>query len=258
MILVPVKQVPDSWSEKSISSSTSRLDREQAERVLNDLDEFAIEAALRLAEAHSLPTAVVTVGPSNAKEALLKALSMGIDEAFHIEDPLLEGSCFQQTSSAIAAMAKKIGARLVITGLESTDGKGSVIPAMVAAHLDWNCATSLSQPDLVNGKITGKLIEPRRETEYTIELPCVLSICENANEPRFPSFKGIMAAKKKQVTTISVNDLYGQGFDNYLTSSTLVIESWVEATTRSKGAVISDPQEGATIILNVLREMKES
>lgn len=258
MILIPVKQVPDSWSEKSIASSTSRLDRERAELVLNDLDEFAIEAGLRLAEDHSIPTAVVTVGPAPAKEALLKALSMGVDEAFHIEDPLLAGSCFHQTSSAIAAIAKKIGATIIITGLESTDGKGSVIPAMVAAHLDWNVATALSQPRIENGKLIGSTIEPNREKGYSIELPCVVSVCENANEPRFPSFKGIMAAKKKQVTSISMQDLSGQGFDEFLTSATVVIESWEEAPSRTKGALISDSQDGAKTLLNVLREMRES
>jgi len=258
MILIPVKQVPDSWSERELNNENSRLARDKADLVLNDLDEFAIEAALRIAEANSMPTAVVTVGPAAAKDALLKALSMGVEEAYHIDDSRLEGACFQQTSSAISAIAKKVGARLIITGLESTDGKGSVIPGMVAAHLTWPCATSVSQPELDGEMLKAQFDEPRREIKYELKLPCVISISENANDPRFPSFKGIMAAKKKAISHLKVDDLMGYGFDELLVSSSVQVESWEISPARTQGPLISDKNEGIKVITEALLSIKEA
>lgn len=257
MILIPIKQVPDSWSEKVLDTQSRRLAREQAEPVLNDLDEFAVEAGLQLAESHSLPSAVVTIGPEPAKEALLKVLSMGVDVAYHVQDPAFIGACFHQTSSAIAAVAKMISASLVITGLESTDGKGAVIPAMVGSYLDWPSATSLTQLSLQSGIIEGTAVDSQRIIRYSIALPCVISVAENSNEPRFPSFKGIMAAKKKVIHNLTLSDLKGFGFDEVLSNPSISVDGWIEAPPRSRGEQITDIDKGISILSTTLRATKE-
>lgn len=258
MILVPIKQVPDSWSEKQLDPATKRLAREKAEPILNDLDEFAIEAALQIAEAAGIPTALVTIGPESAREALLKGLSMGVDEAYHVSDLGLEGACYMQTSAAIAAVAKKIGATLILTGLESTDGKGAVIPSMVATHLNWPSASSLSEVGVADGVINAKLSESHQEIIYEIPMPCVISLAENSYEPRFPSFKGIMDAKKKTITSMGISDLKNQGFDDLISNPTVSVIDWQEAAPRSKGTIISDLNVGIDSLVTVLREVRES
>ena len=258
MILVPIKQVPDSWSEKELDPATKRLARAKADPVLNDLDEFALEAALQASEAAGIPTAVVTVGPESAREALLKALSMGIDEAFHVSDNSLEGACFMQTSAAIAAVAKKIGATAVFTGMESTDGKGAVIPSMVAAHLQWPSTAAVCEVSVSEALIKAKLNDSHQEVTYAIPMPCVISLAEYSNEPRFPSFKGIMAAKKKPITEFTLADLKGHGFDDAITSPTVSVSDWQQASPRSKGELITDLELGVSKFAEVLTEMKES
>ncbi len=258
MILIPIKQVPDSWSEKELDSATKRLAREKADPVLNDLDEFAIEAALQVAEASGIPTALVTIGPQGAREALLKGLSMGVDQAYHVSDLGLVGACYMQTSAAIAAVAKKIGATLIFAGLESTDGKGAVIPSMVATHLNWPSASSLSEVSVTDGVIKAKLSESHQEVMYELPIPCVISLAENSYEPRFPSFKGIMAAKKKTITDFTIADLLNQGFDDLISSPTVSVVDWQEAAPRSKGAIISDIDLAIDSLVTVLREVKES
>lgn len=258
MLLIPIKQVPDSWSEKELDSSTKRLAREKADPVLNDLDEFALEAALQVSETLGLKTAVITVGPSGAREALVKALSMGVDEAFHVCDGKLAGACYMQTSAAIAAAAKKVGATAIFTGLESTDGKGAVVPSLVAAHLKWPNISAVAELVAESGSISAKLLEPNREVEYTVPFPCVLSLAENAYQPRFPSFKGIMAAKKKEITEMSVDDLLDQGFDKFLTEPSIEVVDWEQSPPRSKGALITEAEPGIATLVTVLGELREA
>jgi len=258
MILVPIKQVPDSWSEKELDRNTKRLARGKTDPVLNDLDEFALEGALQLAEQIEVPTAVVTVGPDGAREVLLKALSMGIDEAYHVNDPKLSGACFMQTSAVLAAIAKKLGSTLIVGGLESTDSKGSVIPALIAARLGWGNLPSVSEVTINDAILRAKLHESDREISYSSPLPCVISLAENSNQPRFPSFKGIMAAKKKPITEYSIDDLLGLGFDDDILTPSIEVVDWVEAPPRTKGSLINDPLEGIQVLTKILSESKGS
>jgi electron transfer flavoprotein beta subunit len=258
MILIPIKQVPDSWSEKELDPATKRLARAKADPVLNDLDEFAIEAALQVAEGAGLATAVVTVGPDSAREALLKGLSMGVDEAYHVNDQNLVGACYMQTSAAIAAVAKKVGATAIFAGLESTDGKGAVIPSMIAAHLKWPSASSVTEVSISVGAVKAKLNESHQEVNFEIPMPCVISLAENSNEPRFPSFKGIMAAKKKTITNLALSDLMDQGLGEFISNPTVSVLDWQEAAPRSKGALITEIDVAINNLAGVLREVKES
>ena len=134
-IVVCVKQVPDTWAERTLRSEDSRLDRASVDGVINELDEYAIEEGLRLAEAHGGEVTILTMGPEKASESIRKALSMGADKAVHVIDDGLAGSDALQTSAVMAQVLGRIGFDLVILGAESTDARMGVMAAMLAERL---------------------------------------------------------------------------------------------------------------------------
>ena len=209
-IVVLIKQVPDTWSERKLSDGDFTLDREAADAVLDEINERAVEEALLIKEKEGgeSTVTVLTAGPERATEAIRKALSMGADKAVHLVDEGLHGSDMVQTGWAIArALGTIEGTELVIAGNEATDGVGGAVPAIVAEYLGLPQLTHLRKVTVEGGKVTGE-----RETDdgvFTVEasLPAVVSVNEKINEPRFPSFKGIMAAKKKEVTTLTLAEI---------------------------------------------------
>ena len=207
-IVVLVKQVPDTYSERKLSDADHTLDRESADAVLDEINERAVEEALVIKEAHGGEVTVLTVGPDRATDAIRKALSMGADKAVHVVDDALHGSDLLQTAKVLAAAVQKVGdVDLVIAGNEASDGQGGAVPAVLAEIL--------GQPQLTHARkveVDGSTVRVTRETDEGLthleaSLPAVISVGEKINEPRYPSFKGIMAAKKKPVETLSVGDL---------------------------------------------------
>jgi len=207
-IVVLVKQVPDTYSERKLSDSDHTLDRESADAVLDEINERAIEEALVIKEAHDGEVTVLSVGPERATDAIRKALSMGADKAVHVVDESLHGSDLLQTAKVLAAAIGTVeGVDLVIAGNEASDGQGGAVPAVLAELLGY--------PQLTHARevsIDGDTVKVTRETDEGLThleatMPAVLSVGEKINEPRYPSFKGIMAAKKKPVETLSVADL---------------------------------------------------
>src|SRR6478752_1549723 len=209
-IVVLIKQVPDTWSERKLSDGDFTLDREAADAVLDEINERAVEEALLIKEKEGgeSTVTVLTAGPERATEAIRKALSMGADKAVHVLDDGMHGSDMVQTGWTLArALGTVEGTELVIAGNEATDGVGGAVPAIIAEYLGLPQLTHLRKLAVENGKITGE-----RETDdgvFTLEasLPAVVSVGEKINEPRFPSFKGIMAAKKKPVSALGISDL---------------------------------------------------
>jgi electron transfer flavoprotein beta subunit len=207
-IVVLVKQVPDTYSERKLSDSDNTLDRESADAVLDEINERAVEEALVIKEAHDGEVTVVTVGPDRATDAIRKALSMGADKAVHVVDDALHGSDLIQTAKVLAAAIQSVGdVDLVIAGNEASDGQGGAVPAVIAEILGYPQLTHARKVEL-----DGTTIKVTRETDEGLthleaSLPVVVSVGEKINEPRYPSFKGIMAAKKKPVETLSVGDL---------------------------------------------------
>jgi len=211
-IAICIKQVPDSWAEKKMAGGV--LDRAGVDAVLNDLDEYAVEEALRIVEANS-PTkeagTLISMGPERATEAIRKALSMGADDAILISDPALAGSDALATSLVLAEVIKKGNYDLVLCGTESTDARMSVIPAMISQRLGW---AQLTFAGKVKADPASSTVEIERVTEFgnqvmSAKFPALLSVIEKINEPRYPSFKGIMAAKKKPITTMSLAETGG-------------------------------------------------
>ncbi|GAA2598270.1 electron transfer flavoprotein subunit beta/FixA family protein [Dactylosporangium fulvum] len=206
-IVVLVKQVPDSGAERNLRSDDNTVDRASANNVINEMDEYAIEEALRLQEAHGGEVVVLTVGPDRATESIRKALSMGPDSAVHVVDDGLHGSCAVATSKVLAAAIAQQNADLVICGAESTDGRVQVIPHMIAERLGIAALTGARKLTVDGSNLT---IERQTDEGYevvTAATPALVSVWDTINDPRYPSFKGIMAAKKKPLQTLSLADL---------------------------------------------------
>jgi len=207
-IIVLVKQVPDTWGERKLDLSTGRLDRDASDAVIDEITERAVEAALQAKDAKVASEVVaLTMGPAGANDVLRKALSMGADSAIHILDDSLAGSDALWTAQVLAAAIRKAGFDLVIAGNESTDGRGGVIPAMLAELLGVPSIGFLREINVSGDQVSGV-----RGTDYgTLDvhapLPAVVSVTEATPEARFPNFKGIMQAKKKPLEKWTVADL---------------------------------------------------
>src|SRR3954467_15517211 len=206
-IVVLVKQVPDSGAERTLSGSDHTVERGSANNVINEMDEYAIEEALKIKEAHGGEVTILTMGPATAAESIRKALSMGPDKAVHVTDDALHGSCAVATSKVLAAALKTLNADLILCGAESTDGRVQVMPHMIAERLGYAALTGARKLTVAGADVT---IERQTEEGYeviTAWAPAVVSVWDTINEPRYPSFKGIMAAKKKPVRTLALADL---------------------------------------------------
>jgi electron transfer flavoprotein beta subunit len=254
-IVVCVKQVPDSWAEKSLGADHT-LDRESVDAVMNELDEYAVEEALRLQEAHGGEVVVLTMGPAQATDTIRKALSMGADSAVHVSDTALAGSDALGTSLALAKAIESRQPDLVIFGSESTDARMSVVPAMVAQRLGLPQLTFANSVNVEGGTITTQRVTEYGHDVVQASLPAVVSVVEKINEPRYPSFKGIMAAKKKPVETL---DLAALGLDAGavgLAGSRSTVESAVARPPKAKGTIVADDGAGGTAIADFLSAQK--
>src|ERR1700729_676707 len=205
-IVVCVKQVPDTAVERTLTPEGT-LDRASLDGLINELDEYAIEEGLKIAEAHGGEGTILPMGPGKAAESIRKALSMGADKAVHVLDDGLAGSDALATSLALAEALKQIGFDLVILGSESTDARTGMVPAMLAERLGVPQLTLASKVDISGSDVTIRRVTDDGYALVTGALPAVVSVVEKINEPRYPTFKGIMAAKKKPVQTLTLADL---------------------------------------------------
>ncbi|HEY2983599.1 MAG TPA: electron transfer flavoprotein subunit beta/FixA family protein [Jatrophihabitantaceae bacterium] len=255
-IVVLVKQVPDTAAERRLDPADNTLDRASGDAVINEVDEYAIEEGLLLKEAHGGEVTILTVGPERATESIRKALSMGADKAVHVSDPAIHGSDAIQTAKVIAKALGTLEWDLVIAGSEATDTRVSVVPALVAEALG---VTQLSQARKVTVDGPSVTIERLSDTGYDIvqgATPAVISVVEKINEPRYPSFKGIMAAKSKPVQTLTTADL-GLGADEVgLANAATQVLSFEVAPPRQAGQIVKDEGDGGTKIAEFLASKK--
>ncbi|MGN9839081.1 electron transfer flavoprotein subunit beta/FixA family protein [Nonomuraea sp. H19] len=255
-IVVCVKQVPDTATERKLRSDDKTLDRDAADGVVNELDEYAVEEALKLKEAHGGEVTVLTMGPAKATETIRKALAMGADKAVHLTDEALHGSDALSTSYAMAQVLKKIGFDLVILGSESTDARTGMLAAMLAERLGAPQLTLANKVD-----IEGPSIKVQRLTDYGFDkveatLPAVVSVVEKINEPRYPSFKGIMAAKKKPVETLAIGDASIDAAQVGLAAAWSEVVDFAAAPPRAAGTVVKDEGDGAAKAAEFLASKK--
>jgi electron transfer flavoprotein beta subunit len=258
-IVVLIKQVPDTWSERKLTDGDYTLDREAADAVLDEINERAVEEALLIKEKQGgeSTVTVLTAGPARATEAIRKALSMGADKAVHLLDDGLHGSDVIQTGWALArALGTIEGTELVIAGNEATDGVGGAVPAVIAEYLGLPQLTHLRKVTVDGDKVTGE-----RETDdgvFTLEatLPAVISVNEKINEPRFPSFKGIMAAKKKEVTVLTLAEIGVEADEVGVANAGTKVLSSTPKPPKTAGEKITDEGDGGTKVAQYLVSQK--
>jgi len=255
-IVVCVKQVPDTWSEKKLDPSDNTLDRGATDPVMNEMDEYAVEEALRLQEASGGEVTVLCMGPDSATETVRKALSMGADKAIHVLDDGLHGSDAVSTSLALAKAVATTSYDLVVLGSESSDARMSVVPAMLAERLGVPQLTFAKEVTVDGGTVRIKRLTDDGYQAIEAQLPAVVSVVEKINEPRYPSFKGIMAAKKKPVETLSLSDLGVDAGDVGLGGAWSTVESFEAAPPRQAGTVVKDEGDGATKLAEFLATKK--
>ena len=256
-IVVLVKQVPDTYSERKLNENDHTLDRESADAVIDEINERAVEEALQIKEANGGEVTVLCVGPDRATDAIRKALSMGADKAIHVSDEALRGSDMLATAKVLAAAVRKVeGVDLVIAGNEASDGRSGAVPAVLAELL--------GMPQLTHARsvtVEGDTIKVDRETEDGIthleaNLPAVVSVTEKINEPRYPSFKGIMAAKKKPVETLTVADLDVDAGELGLANAGSTVLEATPKPPRTAGEKITDEGDGGTKVAEYLVAQK--
>ena len=255
-IVVTVKQVPDTNAEKTFDPATKRLNRSSIENVLNPFDEYAIEEALRIKEAVGGDTTVtiLTMAPASGADVVRKALGMGADNAVLLSDDAIGGSDSMVTAYLLAQTLTHIGFDLILSGTQSTDSACSVVSAAIAERLGVPCVTYVKKMSVKDGTI-----EAQRETEsgylrVSAPLPAFVSVTKAINEPRYPTLKGIMGAKKKEIKTPTLADIGADTSKIGETGSKTKVEIIAPVGARQKGDVItvSDAKEGAKQILDFL------
>ncbi|MCY7366058.1 MAG: electron transfer flavoprotein subunit beta/FixA family protein [Frankiaceae bacterium] len=264
-IVVLVKQVPDTWAERKLQDADKTLDRASVDVVMNEIDEYAVEEALKIKEAATASggeasVTILTMGPDRAVETIRKALSMGADKAVHLSDDALKGSDAVQTSYALAQVLSTLEYDLVITGSEATDSRMAIMPALLAERT--------GQPQLSGArKVTASLegtvgtvrIERQTENGYDVveaATPAIVSVVEKINEPRYPSFKGIMAAKKKPLTNLTIADAGIDAAQVGLASAPSQVVEFSNKPPRQAGQIVKDEGDGGVKIAEFLASQK--
>jgi electron transfer flavoprotein beta subunit len=255
-IVVLMKQVPDTEGARTLDPTDKTINRGAVDPVINYIDEFAIEEGLRLKEAHGGEVTILTVGPEQATVSIRKALSMGADKGVHVSDPALHGACAIQTAKVLAKALGTLEWDVAVAGSEATDSRMSVVPALVAEALG---APQLSQARKVTVEGSTVTIERVTEGGYDVaqgSTPAVISVVEKINEPRYPSFKGIMAAKNKPVSVLSIADLGIDAAEVGLAAATTQVVSFEVAPPRAAGVTVKDEGDGAVKIADFLASKK--
>lgn len=255
-IVVCVKYVPDAQADRTFKADHT-TDRETVDGLLSELDEYAVEEALKIVEAGEGEITVLTMGPDDAVAAVKKSLQMGADKGVHINDAAIAGSDAVATSLVLARAIEKIGndsgaVDLVLTGLGSTDGVMSVLPAMLAERLGMPQVTWASELTVEGG--TARITRHNEAVTETVEasLPAVVSVTDQINDPRYPSFKGIMAAKKKPVEEWSLADLGVDASEVGLGAAWTTVVSTQARPPREAGEVVTDEGDGGTKLAEFL------
>ncbi|MGC0418652.1 electron transfer flavoprotein beta subunit [Embleya sp. AB8] len=255
-IVVCVKYVPDATGDRGFNDDGT-TDRESVDSLLSELDEYAIEQALGIVESGvEAEITYLTVGPDDAKDALRKALAMGGDKAIHVNDDDIAGTDALGTSLILAKAIERAGFDLVVCGMASTDATMGVVPAMLAERLGVPQVTYLDEVAVEGGVVKG-----RREGDVATErieasLPAVVSVTDRTGEARYPSFKGIMAAKKKPLESLDLDDLGIESDQVGLSAAWSIVDTATKRPPRAKGEVVEDEGEGGVQLAAFLAARK--
>jgi electron transfer flavoprotein beta subunit len=256
-IVVLVKHVPDATADRTFSDADHTTERIGVDGLLSELDEYAVEEALTIAEANDGEVVVLTMGPEQAADALRKGLQMGASSAVHVVDDALHGSDSVATSLVLEKAIRKVGdVDLVLTGMASTDGGMSVVPAMLGERLGLPHVGFVGELTVADGTVTGRRDGDAASETVEAGLPAIVSVTDQINEPRYPSFKGIMAAKKKPFETWSLADLDIDPGQVGLGAAWSVVEAVTKRPPRSAGEVVADEGDGGVKLAEFLAAQK--
>ncbi|WP_245596415.1 electron transfer flavoprotein subunit beta/FixA family protein [Nocardioides alkalitolerans] len=258
-----MKHVPDATADRKFESDNT-VDREGVDGLLSELDEYAVEQALQLREKRSdeeISVTALTVGPAKAADAVRKALQMGADKGVHVSDDAIAGSDYLGTSLVLAKAIEKIGSEqkvdLVVFGMASTDASGGVVPAMVAERLGLPQVTLASVIESQGDQVRIKRDGDTATEVIGATLPIVLSVTDQSGEARYPSFKGIMAAKKKPVESYSLSDLGVEASEVGAEAAYSAVEEATARPPRTAGEIVTDEDgSGATALAEFLASKK--
>jgi electron transfer flavoprotein beta subunit len=209
-ILVAIKQVPDTATQVKITADAKSIETAGITWIVSPYDEFAVEEALRIKEKRGTGEVVaVTLGPERAKEALRSCLAMGADRAIHVNDPAFAQADTLTTARALAAVIKQEQPALVLVGRQAIDDDMGAVGAQLAEVLGWPSAYWIMEEAI---DADGKSVKAARQVEgglevFDVPLPAVLAAQKGLNEPRYPTLKGIMGAKKKEIKDVKAGDL---------------------------------------------------
>jgi electron transfer flavoprotein beta subunit len=270
-IIVCVKHVPDATADRHFESDKT-VDRVGVDGLLSELDEYAVEQALQLKEkageagdGDGVTVTALSVGPEKAVDAVRKALQMGADRGIHVVDDAIAGSDYAATSLVLAKAIEKAGAALpdggqvdlVVCGMASTDGAGMVVPAMLAERLDLPQVTMASVVESQGDQVRVKRDGDTATEVVGATMPLVLSVTDQSGEARYPSFKGIMAAKKKPLETWSLSDIGVDAGQVGLDSAWTAVQDTTERPPRTAGEIVKDEDgSGATALTGFLASKK--
>lgn len=254
-IVVAVKYVPDATADRKFNADNT-VDRANVDGLLSELDEYAVEQALQIVEAGEGEVTVLTVGPADAADAVRKALQMGADKGVHVVDDAVHGSDVFATAQILAAAIKKIDHDLVIFGMSSTDGATGVVPSLVADILGVPAVTFGSKLTVDGGTVTITRDGDVATQEIQASTPAVISVTDQTDEARYPSFKGIMAAKKKEVAEWSLGDLGVDGGSVGLGAAWTQVESFEPRPPRTAGEIVTDEGDGGAKLVEFLASKK--
>ena len=255
-VVVCVKEVPDASAPKRIDPQSYRLDR-SVPGALNEFDTHAIEEGLRLKETGGEGEVVaILMGPERAADSLRKALALGADRAVHVVDEALAGSDLVATSKALAKAVEREEPGLVLFGQQAGDSDGAVLWAAVADRLRLPVVSQAASLEIAEGKVKVK-----RQTEYGYDVieaptPCVVAVSDAINEPRYPSLKGIMGAKKKPQDTVAVAELGLDPSEVGEAGSRTEVYALGEPPPRGDSKRIEDDGNAAEAIVEYLTEKK--
>ncbi len=255
-LAVLIKQVPGSTDIK-IDPETNTLIRDGVEAVINPFDTYAVEEAVRLKEAHGGSVTVITMGPPQAAEALRQAVAVGADRGILVSDKAFAGADTLATSYTLAQAIKKAGpADVIICGKQTIDGDTGQVGPEIATHLNIPFATYIKKIENAGeGKMrVERLVEDGYEV-LDVPLPCLITVVKEINEPRLPSLRGIMAAKKVEIETWTADDLGGDGKRYGLSGSpTQVVESFVPQRDKTSEIFTGSLEHQIDQLVNKLKE----
>ena len=250
-IVVCVKYVPDSTADRQFEADNT-VDRVGVDGLLSELDEYAVEQALQLKEKNEGTTVTaLSVGPEKAVDAVRKALQMGADQGILVSDEAIAGSDYIATSLVLARAIEKFSAEgeagkvdVVMCGMASTDASGSVLPAMLAERLGLPQATFASVVETQGDQVRVKRDSDTATEVIGARMPLVISVTDQTGEARYPSFKGIMAAKKKPMQTWSLADIGVDASEVGLSVAWSAVEETAARPPRTAGEIVKD-EDGA-------------